>query len=200
MCLERQDMACIITHKCSFWLDFCCKAPFLVLGKLALLEVTLWSIFFVSGTKSKVHRETEKLVSFWPALHSYLLWVSRSSHTATGAYLAYGDEGEGESFQYVVVFGMFFGMLKLLKSYSSCHMLRFMKILQQGQCPLFSNLSLIHQIFIECSNVSGHREYWDMPLTLRHLKYRWQRQVKTLVLQLQFSLVLSSYVTQFVVE
>lgn len=76
MCLECQDMACIITHKCSL-LNFCCRAPFLVLGKRLHLEVTFWCSFFLTGPKLK---ETEKVVFLWPVLHSSLLWVSRVFH------------------------------------------------------------------------------------------------------------------------
>lgn len=168
MCLEHQDMACMVTHKC-FWLEFCCRVPFLVLGKLVQLEITLWSSFFVTGPRLKVNREREKVVSLWPALHSWLLWVPRAFCVATGAYL--GSQGfsyidEGWSFQYGVVSGMVSGMLKSSKSYSSCDMLWFMKIIPQDQVhilPIFN--SFINTSWeVPLCEATGHSEYCGTPL------------------------------------
>lgn len=82
--------------------------------------------FLVTGPRLKVNREWDKVVCLWPALHSCHLWVSRAFYAATGAYL--GSQwvscvDEGWLFQYVVVSGMISGMLKFLKSHSSCHMI-----------------------------------------------------------------------------
>ena len=60
-----------------------------------------------------------------------------------------------------------------------------------------TNLSLIHQIFFECCNVSGHMRHAP---TFKTLKIYGTEASENAGATLQFSLVLSSHVTEIVDE
>lgn len=130
---------------------------FLLQGTLSYARKTCtsWSYcliqFLCNWAQTQASREREKVVSLWPTLHTYFLWVSRAFHAATGAYrglwwISYIEEGW--SVQYVVVSRVVSGMLKFLESYGSCHTFWFMKIIPQGQSPWFYQ-SLTHSVFTE---------------------------------------------------
>lgn len=163
MLLECQDMACIITYKCSL-LDFCCRAPFLVLGKLLHPEVTSWCSVFLTGPKLK---ETEKVVFLWPVLHSCLLWVSRVFHVARCLpWLVVMKEDLTNVWWFLECF------LECWSSWNHAyHTIYFWlrKILQQDQGLSF------HQPFTHSSNiflnVAMFQDTWDMLLPLKHCKY-----------------------------